>query len=265
MFCVNFIKKLKNIIMKKNKAALVTGGAKRIGREMVLMLAAKGFDVAVTYNHSKKEAQQLADKIKAEFKVDCEIFHCDLKSPQDAQNMIAQVIKKFPNLSLLINNASIFNQSKFLTAPQEELTDNLNIHFISPLILSQKFASHVLSSKIKDAQIINMLDKNIVRFDTSYFYYLLSKKNLAELTKMLALELAPQIRVNGIAPGFILNSVNDQNPSQEFVDKIIKKIPLQKKGDVKNICQTLEFLLENDFVSGMVIFVDGAASLNHAG
>jgi len=249
----------------KSNAALITGSAKRIGREMASTLAKNGFDVAIHCRNSKIEAQELADEIKQKFHVRCEVFCADLQKSSTAKNLITEVIAKFPHLNLLINNASIFRESKFLTAPENELIDNLNIHFISPLILSQEFAKHVLSNQINGAQIVNMIDKNIVRFDTNYFYYLLSKKNLAELTKMLALELAPQIRVNAIAPGFILNSVNDKNPTTDYIEKLTKKIPLQRKGDVKNICQTLEFLLANDFISGEIIFVDGAASLNHAG
>lgn len=249
----------------KNSAVLITGSAKRIGREMAFTLAAKGFDIAIHYNNSKAEALKLADEIKNKFKVKSEIFYCDLQQPTTVKKLAMDVIKKFPNLNLLINNASIFRESKFLTAPENELLDNLNTHFISPLILAKEFAKHVIANKIKAAQIINIVDKNIVRFDTNYFYYLLSKKNLAELTKMLALELAPHIRVNGIAPGFILNSVNAKDVSEEYVQKLVKKIPLHKKGDVKNICQTIEFLLANDFISGEIIFVDGAASLNHAG
>jgi len=252
----------------KNNAVLITGAAKKIGRAMAFLLASKGFDIAISYKNSKKDAQELAKeiiKINANKNIKCEIFQCDLINIEAASNLIARVVKKFPNLNLLINNASIFEHSKFLNAPQNEFYDNLNIHFISPLILSQKFSKHVLSSKIKEAQIINMLDKNIVRYDTNYFYYLLTKKNLAELTKMMALELAPKIRVNGIAPGFILKSKHDDRAGDEYVKKLAKRIPLQKTGGVKNICQTVEYLLENDFVNGEIIFVDGAASLNHVG
>ncbi len=249
----------------KNSAALITGSAKRLGLEMAYTLAEQGFDIAIHYNNSKAEAQKIADEIKQKFKVECEIFQGDLQQFAAAKKLAIDVIKKFPHLNLLVNNASVFHESKFLTAPESELMDNLNIHFISPLILAKEFAKHVISSKINDAQIINMIDKNIARFDTNYFYYLLSKKNLAELTKMLALELAPNIRVNGIAPGFILNNVNEKKSAPEYVEKLIKRIPLHKKGEAKNICQTLEFLLANDFISGEIIFVDGASSLNHAG
>lgn len=253
---------------KARNAALITGAAKKIGREMALSLASQGFDIAITYNTSKQDAQKLAEEIvkkNSKQNIKCKIFQCDLTNQKAALGLISQVVKEFPNLNLLINNASIFEHSKFLDAAPTEFSDNLNIHFISPLILSQKFANHVLANKIKDAQIINMLDKNIVRYDTNYFYYLLTKKNLADLTKMLALELAPKIRVNGIAPGFILKSNLKDESSDEYIEKVTKRIPLQRIGNVKNICQTVEFLLNNNFINGEIVFVDGGASLNHAG
>jgi pteridine reductase len=245
---------------KKNGAALITGAAKRIGREIALNLAAKGYDIAISYKKSEQEAKNLAKKIRQDFAVECETFCCDLSNANEAKKMAAAVSKKFSNWNLLVNNASIFNRSKFLTAPDSELMDNLNTHLISPLILSKEFAKN----SPKNAQIINLIDKNIARFDTSYFYYLLSKKTLAEFTKMLSLELAPQIRVNGIAPGFILNSVDEKNPSLE-TQNLIKKIPLKTKGEVENILSALDFLLSNNFVTGQILFIDGGASLNHAG
>jgi pteridine reductase len=249
---------------RKIGAALVTGGAKRIGREIALNLASKGFDIAISYNKSATEAKKLSQEIVKNFSVKCEIFCSDLCKQDSAKKLAKDVIKKFPHLNLLINNASIFNKSKFVTETDSETFDNINIHFISPLILAKEFAKNVAAKKISDAQIINMLDKNIVRFDTNYFSYLLSKKSLAELTKMLALELAPSVRVNGVAPGFILNPI-DKKTSYKDVQSLIKKIPLQTKGDVENILQAIDFLMLNKFVTGQVLFIDGGASLNHAG
>lgn len=248
---------------KKNKnsgTALITGGAKRIGREIALNLAEMGYDLVISYNKSQTEAKKLSAEISKKFGVKCEIFKCDLSDAKQAKKLAEFVRKNFSNWNLLINNASIFNKSKFATAPESELFDNLNIHFISPLILSKEFAK----TATKNAQIINMVDKNIARFDTNYFYYLLSKKILAEFTKMLALELAPQIRVNGIAPGFILNSIDEKNPSIE-TQNLLKRIPLKEKGEIENIWQGIEFLLKNKFITGQILFIDGGASLNHAG
>jgi pteridine reductase len=253
------------MIKSKNLGtALITGAAKRIGREISLRLAEMGYDVVISYNKSSVAAKKLAEEIEQKFSVKCRIFKCDLSDQKQTKNLAKFVIKNFPNWNLLVNNASIFDRSKFLAAPDSELLNNLNVHFISPLILSKEFAKNLEKNPSKNAQIINMLDKNIARFDTNYFYYLLSKKFLAEFTKMSAVELAPGVRVNGIAPGFILNSIDEKNPSSE-TKNLIKKIPLKTKGEIKNIWQGIEFLLKNKFVTGQIISIDGGASLNHAG
>ena len=101
------------------------------------------------------------------------------------------------------------------------------------------------------------MDKNIARYETKNFYYLLTKKFLASATKMIALQLAPQVRVNGISPGIILP--NDQEKDYHQI------IPMKKIGEPKNITQTIEFLLNNNFITGQIIAIDGGASLNHAG
>lgn len=247
--------------MIKN-CALITGAAKRIGREVALELALKGYDIAISYNSSKKEALNLAQEIAKTKKVKCEIFQADLTKKEDAKKLIKDVIKKFPNLNLLVNSASIFNKSNIFDIDQ--LDENFALHFQCPLILSQEFAKNVASRDLKNAQIINFLDKNITRLDTKYFYYLLSKKLFAELTKMMALQLAPEIRCNGIAPGFILED-KFLEEDKEMAKKIIKKIPLNKKGNVDNILKAINYLLANDFICGEILFVDGGASLNHAG
>lgn len=221
-----------------------------------------GYDLVISHNNSKADAEILSEKINSQYDVKCQIFACDL-SRQDQVLELISFMKNFDDWNLLINNASIFKKSNFTSNSEIDLMENFNIHFFSPLLLSRQFALH-LQNKPLEGQIINMLDKNIVRYDTSYFHYLLSKKSLAEATKMLALQLAPQIRVNAIAPGFILESVNSTNPDQErqFLEP---KIPLQRKGDIKNIESAFDFLIKNDFVTGQIIFVDGGASLNHAG
>jgi len=246
---------------KKLGTALITGGAKRIGREIAIYLAASGYDIVINYHKSQKEAQKLSQEIKKKYLVKCEIIAGDLNDISQVKNIAEFMIKKFSNWNLLINNSSIFDKSKFLASQDIELFNNLNIHLISPLILSKEFAKNVVKNKIKNAQIINMLDKNIVRFETSYFYYLLSKKFLAEFTKMSALELAPEVRVNGIAPGFIL----PEEKVELRLSDLEKKLPIKKQGDVKNIVQAVDYLLKNDFVLGEILFVDGGASLNHAG
>ncbi len=240
--------------------ALITGAAKRLGREIALGLALRGYDIVVSYNKSKKEAENLAKEIRKKFNVNCEIFAADLFEKKDAENLAKFMIKNFSNWNLLINNASIFNRSQFVADYGSELFENLNVHLLSPMILTKEFTKNVEAKKIKNSQIINIVDKNIARFDSVHFHYLLTKKFLAEFTKMVALELAPNTRVNAIAPGLVMPEENYDN-----LEKVVKKIPLQRLGDAKNIIQTINFFLDNDFITGQIIYVDGGASLNHAG
>jgi len=248
--------------MKNKNTALITGASQRIGTEMAICLAKKGYDLVIHYNNSKEQALKLIAELKKNYNIDGATIDGDLSDKSSAKKIADFMFKNFPNWNLLINNSSIFHKSKFLNDLDEEFEKNLNIHLTSPLYLSHSFAKNVIEKKIKNAQIINMLDKNIARIDTINFYYLLSKKFLAEFTKMLALEIAPHIRVNGIAPGYILPEINVE---AEYLKKLPQLIPLQKIGDTKNIVQTLEFLLENDFINGQILSIDGGASLNHAG
>lgn len=248
--------------ISKIGAALVTGAAKRIGAKMVQHLAKIGYDIVIGYNTSKQEAEDLAAEIKKEYQVNCEIFSANLIDLNQAQKLADFTRKTFPHWNLLINNASIFNKSQFLTAPQSEMIDNMNLHVNSPLILAKEFARNCEEQKNKNSQIINIIDKNIGRSSTSYFYYLLSKKSLADATKMLSMQLAPNIRVNGIAPGFVLNTVLEIDHEKEL-QKYISINPLKSKCEIENITQTIDFLLQNNFVTGQIIFTDGGASLSN--
>lgn len=251
----------KNNQQKQLGTALITGGAKRIGREIALSLAKMGYDLVIHYNNSVIEVKDLQKQIE-KLGVDCSLIKADLLDKSQVNKMVLQ-LKKIKNWNLLINNASIFNQSNFLESDVEELEKNFIIHLKIPAILSKALAQNCQQNQLS-GNIINLIDKNITRYETKYFDYLLSKKSLAEFTKMLALQLAPQVRVNGIAPGFILNSVDGKTSDAE-VKKLLTKIPLQKKASDGDIANGVKYLLESNFVTGEVLFIDGGASLNYAG
>lgn len=253
-----------NKVTKKNPSlgtALITGGAKRIGAAIAIALARDGYDIIIHCNSSQNSAKVLQKQIKA-IGVNCQIIVADLLNKSEVASLVKE-LKKINNWRVLINNASIFYQSKFLTSGIDELEKYFTIHVKIPAILSKELALTCQKNNYA-GNIINMIDKNIVRYQTKYFHYILSKKSLAELTKMLALELAPQIRVNGIAPGFILNSVDEKNPDAETV-QLLAKIPLHKKADEGDITNGVKYLLNSDFITGHILFIDGGASLNHAG
>lgn len=249
--------------MKKNllQTALITGGAKRLGARIALKLANMGYDIVIHYNNSGDLAKKLQKKIKKNG-VNCTLLKADLLDKKQVNNLVKE-LRKLKNWSVLINNASIFYQSNFLTSSADELEKNLTIHLKIPAILSREFAFNC-KKNYQQGNIINMIDKNITRWETKYFDYILSKKALAEFTKILALQLAPRVRVNGIAPGVILNSINEKEPDVE-TQNLITKIPLRKKASPKDITSAVEYLLTNNFITGQILFIDGGTSLNHAG
>lgn len=235
-----------------DKAAFVTGAAKRIGAALCLKLADMGFDIALHYHSSQKLADELSVQIQAKG-VQCVLVPSDLSVAQDMDQLIKSVLLELPHLNLLINNASIFRKDSFANTQMDQFDQHFNIHVRTPYFLSKAFASQVGAGHI-----INILDTKVVQNRTEHFSYLLSKKSLVELTKMAAVELAPGIRVNGISPGLILPPEDQDNL---YLDQRAKDIPLQRRGDIQNITQTLEFLVQNNFLTGQIISVDGGEFL----
>ena len=235
-----------------SRAVLITGGSQRIGQAIALALAGRGFDIALHYNHSKKEALALAAQILRKG-VRCELFACDLTKEFQVLLLLEKVYKKFPQLNLLINNASIFLPSEIGHRGLKLLDEHWSVNFKAPFILSGEFAR-----LCRSGQIINILDTKVVKNKTAHAGYLVSKKALHELTKMAAVEWAPRIRVNAVAPGIILPP---SGKGKDYLAKRAKQIPLQKQGDVRYITQSIEFLIDNEFVTGQVIFADGGEHL----
>jgi pteridine reductase len=232
--------------------ALVTGGAQRIGRAICLMLAERGYNIALHYNSSRKDAQELAAQITARG-VDCKLFACDLGREKDVLALLEKVRRACPDLNLLVNNASIFTPSKFERKDLRLLDANWMINFKAPFILSADFAR-----LCKEGQIINILDTKVAKNKTTHVAYIISKKALHELTKLCAVEFAPKIRVNAVAPGIILPPPGKNGG---YLKKRAQEVPLKRSGDVRYITHSVEFLLDNDFVTGQVIFVDGGEHL----
>ena len=234
------------------EAVLITGAAKRIGKITAMHLAHRGYAVALHYNQAQREAIDLRDQIRRKGGR-CEVFPCDLTSAAAMLSLVPRVIKIFPKLSVLINNASQFTKSRFREITLEQFHRDFSIHLMAPLFLSRDF-----SKFCKRGHIINILDTHITSQKTQYFLYLLAKKSLHALTQMLAMELAPHFRVNAIAPGLILPPAGK---GDRYLKKLSKKVPLKDKGDPWQIVQSVEFLLNNPCMTGQVIFNDGGEHL----
>lgn len=233
-------------------AALVTGGAKRIGRDLCLALAERGYDIALHYGQSLADAEETADRIRKRG-VLCRLFQCDLSDAGSVQSLACDVFKEFSYCTLLVNNASYFKRGSFQETDLEFFEHHLAVNFRAPYILSREFAR-----LCKSGLIVNLLDTKITRSSEAFFAYTLSKKVLAEFTRMAAKVLGPGIRVNGICPGIILPST--ETPGN-VLDELIRALPLARRGDPRHIAEALMYLIDNNYVTGDFLFVDGGEHL----
>jgi len=235
-----------------DKAVLITGAAKRIGAEIAIELAKFGYDIALHYDSSEADAIITQNKIK-NLGRDCKLFKGNLKDKKFLSELIKSVYSAFPNLSVLINNASIFKRATISNTEYELFEELVDINLKAPFFLIKDFANVCGLGNV-----INILDTKITKDQNVYAAYILSRKALADLTQIAAKEFAPNIRINGIAPGLILPATNE---SDEYVKRLKNNIPLERKGNTKNVTDTVKFLLDNDFISGDIIFVDGGEKL----
>ena len=233
-------------------AALVTGGARRIGAAISLALARNGYDVALHYLNSVEAAERVADEIEGLGRR-CRLFRCDLNDRRETANLVARVREHHSGLDVLVNNASLFERGTLADTGQDLLERHFNINFKAPFFLSQAFADGCARGHI-----INILDTRVSRSDPHHAAYTLSKKALLELTRMAARELGPAIRVNGVSPGMILP------PPGGVADELERRsagLPLKRIGDTDNVVAAVLFLLDNPFVTGECIYVDGGEHL----
>lgn len=236
---------------------LITGGAKRIGLAVAELFAQKGYDIALHYNKSQEAAQTESKKITERYNIRCRTYRCELSSIAAAESLFPAILKDFAQVDVLINNASVFECSDFLTETMKNITKNFNIHYFSPLILSQAFAKQ---SGLQSGIIINMLDCNLTKVKTKYFAYSQSKKALLSLTRYLAVTLAPKIRTNAISPGFIIPEEHII-PDENYITTKLQNIPMQKQGKTEDILQAVKYIISSEYVNGQNLFVDGGSNL----
>jgi pteridine reductase len=234
------------------KTALVTGAARRLGRATALALAEVGADVIVHYNTHAAEAHSVADEIKALGRRAWTI-QADLREAAQAESLMEQALHQAGAVDILINNASIFPSDTTLDLSSETLADAVAIHATAPLILSRR-----LAAQGRPGAIVNFLDSRVEDYDPTHASYHLSKGMLLTLTRMLAVELAPQIAVNAVAPGLILPP---DGQDESYLRKLAGTNPLQRYGNPRDITDAVLFLLRSGFVTGQVIFVDGGRHL----
>ena len=237
-----------------NKLALVTGGATRIGAALTSHLAQCGWEVIIHYNSSAKEAQLLSESLQAVYKgKQFPLIKYDLFNWKQIDGFWDDVVRQFGTPDLLINNASLFEPGSISDTSPELMESMLHINFMAPFYMAQAFSRTATAGGV-----INLLDTAVTRNRTTHAAYLLAKKNLGEFTKMAALEWAPTIRVNAIAPGAVLPPP-DKN--MDYLKTVAASSPLQQIVDVKSILSALDYILGNKNVTGDILFCDSGQHL----
>lgn len=238
------------------KTALVTGAARRIGREIALALADVGVNVVVHYRESVEEADRLRTELIARG-VKSWLVQSDFDNPDAPGQMMSDILEAAGSLDILVNSASLFLPGTIEDMDFKGFTRHMQVNTWAPLMISREFACRVGRGKI-----VNLLDSRIVGLDAFHVAYILSKRALAVLTGMMAVEFAPGITVNGVAPGLILPPTGKD---ESYLDELANELPLKRHGNPSDIAEAVLYLLRSDFVTGQVIFVDGGRRLKEQG
>jgi NAD(P)-dependent dehydrogenase (short-subunit alcohol dehydrogenase family) len=235
-----------------NRVALVTGGARRVGRSISLALAGKGAHVAVTYRTSEREAEQLLRELHGLGRTALAV-KADAGRASDAKAAVRTVVKRFGRIDILINNAAIYPRTPWTTLNETVWDETLATNLTSPFLFAKAAGDRML--KQGAGKIINIADWAGERPYQHYLPYCVSKAGVIALTKALALELAPAVQVNAVAPGPVLLP---EGSSAAFRRAVIKATPLKRIGSPEDVANAVVFLLEgSDFITGALLPVDG--------
>ena len=240
-----------------NKRILITGAAKRIGKEMALSFFNKGWDIVIHYNTSNNDAKALADKMNSERSNSAMLVQANLDNASEVEKLVDQILSKNVSIDALINNASTFYPTPMGTLSEENWNALMGSNLKAPLFLIQSFHKELEKNK---GFIINVTDINVDKALINHSIYLAAKSGLQTLTKSLAKELAPNIRVNAIAPGAILEPPNVEWTSEQK-NNIINAVPMKKMGTEKDIVDAAIYLSEAEYVTGQILNIDGGKSL----
>ena len=238
----------------ESKKIIITGSATRIGAEIAKSLAGRDIQVTLHYNKSmkavkdlKKELENLGSKVF--------LIKADLSIMSQTKMIIPLAYKMMKGLDCLINNASVFEKDDLINFNEKSFNKHMAVNLQAPAKLTQDFKKYLKSKK---GNIINIIDQRIFKLTPFFFSYTLSKTGLQTLTKISAMGLAPNIRVNGIAPG---PTIKNKRQSENHFKKQYKSLILKNKVEPKNICETVKYFINNDNVTGQIISVDSGQSL----
>ena len=234
--------------------ALVTGSADRIGKAVAIHLVKQNYNLVLHYNSSKDKAEKLKEEIESIYEdTKVELLQINFLKENNFDQIFQELKKKKIIIEVLVNCASDFIPSNFKEEGSELLDKEMTINFKIPYLLTKAFASVYGSGNI-----INFVDTKVEKNKTVHLDYILSKKLLKDFTKISAVELAPNIRVNGIGPGLILPPPGED---ESYLLNLAKNIPLKTIGNLEEIIKAVQFILDSKFFTGQILYIDGGEHL----
>lgn len=232
--------------------AFITGGAIRIGRAISKELSKHGVNVAINYNNSGDQAEQLRQEI-IQNGVKVELFKANISDIHGLPDLFAKVKQSFGQIDILINNAGIYPRDTLMSLKTDTLDPLFAINLFAPLVLMREFAKQIPDDG--HGKIINIVDAKIFKNDPETFMYRLTKVGLWEATKLAAIELAPRITVNAISPGLMMSLAGYEHLNMQAVAE--RRVPLKILGSPEIVAQNVIHILKQDFMTGNNIILDG--------
>ncbi|MFL9611217.1 pteridine reductase [Methylobacillus sp. Pita2] len=244
----------------ENKVILITGGAKRVGAAICRLLHAEGARLMIHYRSSDDEARTLQSELNLQRPNSVAIIQGDLLRLSVLPKLVQETVQHFGRLDALINNASSYYPSELGSINEHQWEDLIGPNLKAPLFLSQAAAPELRKTH---GSIINITDMHVERPKKGYIVYSVAKAGLVTLTKSLAHELAPEVRVNAVAPGPVLWPENNPQFDEVYRQRVISQTLLKRIGEGDDVAKAVRFLLQDaPFITGHVIAVDGGRSLN---
>ncbi len=240
--------------MEANKI-IITGAATRMGAAIAKKLSGPNVEIVIHYNKSKVSAEKLQKELKKN-KTKVWLIKGDLSKENDLKKIIKFAKSKLKYFDCLINNASLFENDNLKNFTSKSWNNHLDINLKAPAYLTKEFAKNI---KGKNNNIINIIDQRVFKLTPYFTSYTLSKTGLYTLTKTSAMSLAPNIRVNGIAPG---PTIKNKRQSDKHFKKQYLATPLKQQVDVIEICNAVDFFIKNSSITGQVLAIDSGQNLN---
>ena len=234
---------------------ILTGGATRIGAAIAEKISGSNKEIIIHFNKSKSKAESLKRKLQ-NYGTKVYLIKADFSKEKDVKKFIKLAKSKLKYFDCLINNASLFENDKLENFNTNSWEKHLSVNLRAPALLSKEFSKNV---KGKNNNIINIIDQRVFKLTPYFFSYTISKTGLFTLTKTSAMSLAPNIRVNGIAPG---PTIKNKRQSEKHFRKQYLATTLKRQVNVQEICNAVDFFIKNSSITGQILAIDSGQSLN---